>query len=508
MAISFNNIPTSQRTPGAFADIDNSRALQGLAQNPHKVLIVGQKIAAGTAAHDSLVPISSDGLANGFFGPGSVLARMCNVFKDNNPNTELFAMALGSGIAGTAAAGNIDFSGSLDGNLVSGAGTLFLMINGKGMDIALTSGMSGFGVASLVASTINADSTLPVTAAASFAAASGGNMEISAVNSGTLGNDINVRFNYYAGQSFFNTFSGVTETSAVYSQYTSMAGGATDPDLDDAWAVIEDERFNYIINPYNDATNLTSLEGEFADRFLPLVDKQGHGFGAARKTAATATTLGNSRNSPHNTIMCAYDSPTCSEEWAAVLGAEAAFALNNDPARPLTGILLKGILPPPTENRFTRAEREVLLYDGIATFTVNAGSVYIERCITTYQTNALGIVDPSYLDVQTLATLGEIRDQYRTRMTNRFIAQRFKLADDGFPVQPGSFVTTPSNIRLEIIALFTQLRDIGLIENLDDFITNLVVERNASDRNRVDALLPPDLINQFRIVAGLIQFIL
>jgi len=60
----------------------------------------------------------------------------------------------------------------------------------------------------------------------------------------------------------------------------------------------------------------------------------------------------------------------------------------------------------------------------------------------------------------------------------------------------------------ETIALFTDLRDAGLIENLDEFIENLIVERNTTDQNRVDALIPPDLINQFRVLAGLIQFIL
>jgi len=63
-------------------------------------------------------------------------------------------------------------------------------------------------------------------------------------------------------------------------------------------------------------------------------------------------------------------------------------------------------------------------------------------------------------------------------------------------------------IKQETIALFTLLRDKGYIENLDDFIENLVVERDVTDRNRVNVLLPPDLINQFRVLAGLVQFIL
>ena len=57
MTISFNNIPKNIRTPGAYGEIDPSRALQGLVPNPHKVLILGQKIAAGTVPLDTLVGI-------------------------------------------------------------------------------------------------------------------------------------------------------------------------------------------------------------------------------------------------------------------------------------------------------------------------------------------------------------------------------------------------------------------------------------------------------------------
>jgi phage tail sheath gpL-like len=288
-----------------------------------------------------------------------------------------------------------------------------------------------------------------------------------------------------------------------------MAGGANDADLGDAWAVIANTQFQHIVHPYIDATNLTEIEGELDTRFGPSEAIPGHGYTGVRATAASATTLGNSRNNEHGTIIAANDSPMGPEDWAAALGAQAAFNLNVDPARPLHFLELKGILPPPTDNRFTKVERGVLLYDGIATYIVDTtGKVLIERCITTYQTNALGITDPTYLDIQTLFTLIEIRFQYKARMQNRFLIPRFKLADDTFPVQPGSKVVTPEVVRQECISLFTNLRDAGLIENLDDFITNIVVERDTTDLNRVNVLLPPDLINQFRILASSLQFIL
>ncbi len=468
-------------------------------QNPHTALIVGQKLAANTStAFDTVYYITKDGLADGYFGAGSPLARMCNTFKKNNPNTELHAIAVGSGVAGAMASGGINFSDALGGAEASFAGTYYLMINGVTCYIDIPLSASGQAIASLAVSIINDQRTLiPVNALTTNAS-----LRLSAIMSGTLGNYINMRHNYYAGQSLPTCFSRAPVL-------VSLVGGSTDPDLGDAWAVIDDTQYHYIIQPFIDATNLAEVEGELSNRFGPMIDKQGHGFVGLRGTAASCTTLGNSRNSPYNTIIGAYDSPTCPEEWGAALGAVAAQYLNADPARPLQFLELKGVLAPLASNVFTRSERDTLLYDGIATWiTDSSGKVMIERCITTYQKNALGLPDPSYLDIETLATLGEIRYQFKTRMVNRFIIPRFKLADDSFPVQPGSYVVTPKTIKSEIIALFTELQDIGLVENIDDFIKNMVIERSSSDVNRVNVLLPPDLVNQFRVLSGIIQFLL
>jgi phage tail sheath gpL-like len=499
MAITFNNIPTTIRTPGTYTEIDNSRALQGLLPVPHKALIIGQKIAAGTAEALTLQAITKDGLADGYYGPGSICARMCNAFKENNPNTELFAIGLDDEVAAVAASGALHFSVAMSGLTgMSKDETYYLLINGQKAYTTLLSGWSVLDINSAIASTVNGNSTLPVTASTNATSA----LTFTAVNKGEQGNYIDIRANYYTGQSMPTTFvDSVT--------YSTMEGGTTNPDLANVWAVIDGQQFHYMIQPYIDASNLTEIEGELEDRFDPLEDIPGQGFAAVRATQASATTLGNTRNSPHNTIMAAYDSPTAPEEWAASLGAIAGGALNQDPARPLHTLKLKDVLAPPADSLFTRSERDILLYDGIATFVTDASSnVLIERCITTYQTNALGLPDPSYLDIQTLATLNAIRFQYKTRMTNRFIVPRFKLADDTYPVQPGTFIVTPKTIKQESIALFSELYLAGYIENLEEFIENIVVERDATDANRVNVLLPPDLINQFRVLAALIQFIL
>jgi phage tail sheath gpL-like len=500
MSIAFNNIPNTIRTPGVFAEVDPSRALKGLVANPHKALILGQKLSGGAGVINTLYAITSEIVADGYFGVGSILSRMAKTFKKNNPNTELYAIALDS-VAGTVASGAIHFSVALSHNagVVSTADEyIHLMINGTSIDQALTSGWSVGQINSALKAVINGLSTLPVTATTAGTSA----LVLQARNSGTLGNYIDIRFNYYAGQSNPTCFQNSITLSA-------MEGGATDPVLSDAWAVIENDQFQYIINPYMDSSNLGLLETELARRFKPLIDQQGQGFGAVRAALGSCTTLGNARNSPHNCIMGAYNSPASPEEWSAAFGAVAAQYLNNDPGRPLQFLPLLGILAPIGTDRFSRDERDTILYDGIATWICDsAGNVMIERAITTYQKNVLGTIDPTYLDVETMATIAEIRYQYKARMQSRFMVARYKLADDSFPVQAGTYVVTPKTIKQEIIALFSLLYDQSLIENLDEFKTNIVVERDSADRNRVNVLLPPDLINQFRVLAGLIQFIL
>ncbi|WP_337441523.1 phage tail sheath C-terminal domain-containing protein [Desulfovibrio sp.] len=46
------------------------------------------------------------------------------------------------------------------------------------------------------------------------------------------------------------------------------------------------------------------------------------------------------------------------------------------------------------------------------------------------------------------------------------------------------------------------------MENFDQYKADLIVERNANDRNRVDVLAPPDLVNQFRIFAMKTMYVL
>lgn len=66
---------------------------------------------------------------------------------------------------------------------------------------------------------------------------------------------------------------------------------------------------------------------------------------------------------------------------------------------------------------------------------------------------------------------------------------------------------TPKILTTQALAYFTELERKGLVENFEQYKSSLVVERNADNPNRLDMLGHPDLINQFRIMANQVQFI-
>ena len=289
---------------------------------------------------------------------------------------------------------------------------------------------------------------------------------------------------------------------------TAMASGATPPSLTTPFANLLDQTFDFIVFPYTDTTSLDAVKALLDDntgRWAWSRQIYGHAFAAARGTLGTLTTLGTARNDQHTTIMGFNDSPTPAWIWAAAVAAQASASVRADPALPLQTLALSGVLAPPLVSRFAMTDRNVLLFDGVSTFTVaDDGTVAIENLITTYQKNAFGQPDNSYLEVETLFTLTYVLRFMRTRVTSKYA--RVKLAANGTRFGPGASVVTPNIIRADIIAAYRELETAGLVQNGDGFKAALIVERNASNPNRVDVLWPASLIGQLRIFALLAQF--
>lgn len=491
MTVSFNIMPVDLRVPGQYAEIDNSQAFRGLSGIPTKLLLIGQRLATGTVDELDVRQLTSADQARLYFGAGSQLAHMAEkaFAAVENGILDIWAIAQDDLGAGVQATGTLTVAGT-----ATTAGIINIYIAGRRIRVLAATTDTAANIATNIAAAINADTDLPVTAEVNGGTAE--QVDITANHKGENGNDIDVRVNYYSDEL---TPDGLTIT------IVAMANGAGNPDLTDVITIIGDEWYTDICAAYTDTANIVVLEGELTERFGPLKMIDAHGYMGLSGTHSALTTKGDGRNSPHNTMIGSKGAPNPPYEWAASLAAVCSYQGKQDPARPMQTLSLPGILAPKIEDRFTLLERDLLLRNGISTFRVSDdGTVRIERVITTYSENEYGAADPSFLDLTTLKTVTYLRFDLRTFMALRY--PRFKLADDGTRFSRGANVATPKMLKGSIIARFGQWEDAGLVENVGQFKNDLVVERDPNDPNRVNALVPPDIVNQLRVFAALIQF--
>lgn len=489
MGMSFNSIPINLLTPGQYVEFDNSKAVRGLVTMPQRILLIAPMLAAGTATANTPWQLANLAEAVTKLGAGSIGAMMAEAMLRVTDTIETWVLPIADSGGGVQATGTIVFSGT-----PTAAGTIQLYIAGRRMQVAVTTSDTATTIATAVAAAINAESGLPSTASAST-----GTVTVTSRHKGTLGNDIDMRVNYLAQSEA--TPAGVTVT------ITAMSGGTGDPSIATGLGNIGTTQYNTFIMGFNDATNLGLMETELDTRWGPLYQNDGHCHVGLRGTVGGINSSLSSRNNPHITTWTLETNGEPCPLWekAAVAGTVCAYYLAIDPARPVQTLTLPGIKPASAEKRWTRSERNnVLSYGGATTIVDAGGNVVIERAVTNYTLNTGGLVDPSYRDIETMYTLSYLRYSVRARIAQKF--PRYKLANDGNQFSPGQAIVTPKIIKAELIALFLDWLDAGLVENIEQFKEEMLVERNNTDMNRVDVLLPPDVINQFRVFAAQIQF--
>ncbi|HHT8903062.1 TPA: phage tail sheath subtilisin-like domain-containing protein [Burkholderia cenocepacia] len=489
MTVPFKQIPQNIRTPLFFAEIDNSRA--NTAVTNQRALLIGPMTTGAATAN---IPLLSAGTgdANTQFGANSVLALMTAAYRRNDQFGEVWCLPVADAAGAVAATGSIAFTAPPTAN-----GTISLYIADQLVSVPVTQGMTTAQIATAVAAAINLIPAMPATAAAAT-----NTVTLTADNKGLVGNDIDIRFNKQgaAGGEILPT--GLTAT------ITAMASGATNPSLTTALGNLLDMPFDFIACAFTDTTSMDAIKAFLNDstgRWSWQQQVFGHAFYAYRGTWGSLTTFGTARNNQHETVMGFNDSPTPSWQWAASVAAVTAVSVRADPGIPMQTVALTGISAPPLQSRFNLSQRNTLLYDGISTFTVaDDGTVAIENLITTYQTNAFGQPDNSYLEIETMFLLAYVLRRLRTLVTSKYA--RVKLAADGTRFAPGSAIVTPKIIKADQIAEYRQMEYEGYVQGSDIFAQALIVEQNASNPNRVDVLWPGTLINQLRIFALLAQF--
>ncbi len=491
MSITFDNIPTTLRIPFVFAEFNSSQAQQGPSLLAYRGLIIGQKLSTGTWAADTVQRCTSVEQAILGGGRGSIIHRQALAWFAANKSTELWFGVVADNGAGVAATGTIVFTAA-----ATAAGTLVFYLGGERVTVGVASGAATTTMATDTAAAINALPDLPVSAGVASST-----VTLTFRHKGLVGNTYDVRTNFRDGEVLP---AGVALTITAVG---SVVAGTTNPTLTNLIAAMADLWFNVWSHPYTDATSLTAIETELSSRFGPTRSIDGIAITSASGSFGTLSSLGTGRNSQHSIIAAQpVATPlTPPMEFAAETAALVALHGAADPARPFQTLALSRAIGGVESDQFSNEERNLLLFAGIATTKrVTGGTVQLERIITTYRTSPSGATDTAYLDATTLLTLMYLRFDWRTRIQTRY--PRHKLANDGTQFGAGQAVMTPQLGTGEALLWFRDMEALGLVEGFDQFKRDLVVERNATDPNRLDFLLPPDLINQLVGVAAQIQF--
>lgn len=487
----YSTIPIILRG-GVYLNIDNSRAIGGVFLDRYRVLMLGQKLVAGTATANVPVRVGSQSIAADLFGLNSMLHIMAKRIFDQAPGLEVWAIPQADNGAGNAAVGSVVVGGA-----PTASGTLAFYVGGERITVGVQSAASTTSIATAIAAAVNSITTNKyVTAAVDGVNLS--KVNVTALHKGECYNTVDLRHSYFRGEAL---------PAGLTLAFTAMTGGTGNPDITAAIAAFGPMRWAKVAMPYTDAANLTLLENELLRRFGATVQLEGIAHSWATGTLSTLMTLGSSRNSPFVSIGGMKATPAPAFALGARYTALAAAAAIVDAPRQLRSLTMANELPPAEADRFNGDERENLLRDGIATWTVgDDGLIHNERAVTTYETNPQGVVDPSYRDVETMECLHCIRSDIRGYVATTF--PRHKLADDGPGITAGQSIVTPKFMKAALGARGFLWAQQGWIENYDDYLAQLAVSRDLNDVDRLNALIRPNVINNFRTLAAELQFIL
>lgn len=482
---SFNILPTLFLVPGQYAEFDNSQADDTSITIPQQLLLVGQKLNAGSVAAGVPARVFGADQVGALAGRGSMLHQMAKKIFVSGLLTPVYIMALADKAGATKASQTVTPAGT-----ATAAGSLALYVGDSRYAISVPSGMTAAQLATAIVTAITADSDRYVDAAAAAAV-----VTLTARHGGVDVGKVDVVHSRYDDESLPT---GITLNIA------NRTEGTGNPELTAAIDAMGDTWYPTVCAPFTDAANLALMKADLLDRFGPIKQMDGYAFAGLVDSVANLISLAGGNNAPWQSILDTSDVLTPAYVTAAAVAAQDA--LESDPARPRQTLALPGVLSKANISRRKIIERQQLLAGGVSTLRVDRdGTVRIERLTTTYRTNTYGVADNSYFDTESLHTLANLRYSWNARISQRY--PRHKLGDDG---STGPNVFTPSMGTAEAIAIYADTwMPQGWVEGgaaFEKYKSEVMAKRHSTDPNRLDVLLPPDLINQLRVVGGLFRF--
>lgn len=472
MTVTFDTIPGSIRKPGKYLEFNTRMATQTLPGNPQTLLIIAPMLSSAQVAPLTPIDIYDDSVAGTAFGEGSLAHLMAKSAISANNYLQLQVIGIEEAVAGKKATATVTITAP-----ATRGGTLSLSVCGERLDIPVETADTAAALNQAVLDAVNARGDLPVIA--SLEGEENTVLTLTAKQSGAWGNDIALDVQ--------STAKGVTAT------VTAMQGGESNADIQPALDAVFAAGHDIIAQPFSDKDSLLKLRTHLEKVSGALEQRGAIGAVGWTGTLSTGTTLASDINDGRTSIAWYPGSVKLPCQIAAAYGAVIAF--EEDPARPLNTLELKGLDIAPVTKRAGRNEQENALHNGLTPLEVGAGNrVQIVRAVTTYTRNVEGVEDTALLDLTTIRTLDYTRKACRERLSQRF--PREKLNE-----------RTRAKVRSELLDVLIKLEEEEILENVEENKGMLLVERDGKDPNRLNAAIPADVVNGLHVLAGRIDLL-
>jgi len=493
----FMQIPGAWNVPSALTEVQFVPA-DTVFDMPVRVLFIA---IMQSAAQSALYQNVSSGSVQALMGVGSSASIAIAAFEEACPGVPMDVLALPPGIGSKQAAATIVFNGP-----ATASGTRALYIGGQRVTFGVSAGdtpavmatnfLAAYGSGSSSQALANTGIAASATLGSDGKTPVAGSVTLTAVEASQYGNDIDVRDSPYASDAVAGATVVVTPSS----------GGAGAPAISSALSLVSTIWYTDIVTLLYDTPNLQTLATEAQRRYGAMVKQDARVYAALRGSYAQLLAVTANLNSMLLSVIGAQNPMWPQAAIAGSFAGQCCLSLNTDPSLQLRGLTLDAVsgMGPQGLDIFLDAQRNVLLGSGISTFTVgNDGTIALERVVTTYQISASGVAVGRPQDIMTPAIASRIRFDFNDYIVTTY--PRAKLAPDNAVTSRAANVVTPRTLLGAWCARCKLYETQGWIEDVDTLASSASFAIDATDRNRVNSVLPIRPIGALIIDANILQ---
>jgi phage tail sheath gpL-like len=488
----FNQIPMNILVPGNYYEVDPIYSNAGILPFPASIIIFAQMSAAGNATPLKVYPLLTPAQATNLCGAGSIGEGQALAVLSTKPTIPVWMICVADAAGAEQATGGFQISGNW-----TQSGVLPLYIGG----VQILVPVAATDTAPIVATNavaLLAEQTMPaLPVTAETEGVLGHQIMLTAVNAGTEGNNIDLWVAMGPNDML---------PPGMVCTVTGMSGGTVNPSCVPIIDTISSAWYTDIIQPWQDAVNLSAISTELDRRFNAMAGLDAYAYVVLSGSYGQILNAKAAMNSRFRSTLGVTNPPTPPWVWSATMGAVAAQSTYNDPSRQIRGQVLPGVVAPRMADRIGWEEQQLLLGNGLSTFDVlTDGTVVTQRLVSENLTDNTGTLTIAWQDINAAKVATRIRYDWKGYVSLTYPSN--KLAQDGsLAAEYDPTVATPLRLQGSWAARCTVYGKSGWIQDVQNQVrlSNFSIDPNSI--NRVNATQPYSRVGNLMVLAGALQF--